>query len=187
MIQQNHIDLKFCVSNVCPDIHNRKRSGALSFMFGARISIVIRPRRPTFSTFCAAFTSVPHHQSVPLLKQRIVSSCATSIIPIMSEAPAWPTHSGFTHCLGCQVFAQADPAYARRTILHARALLDFADAFRGLAGKSVPALAGVYNSTAYRDDLAWAAAWLYVATGEESYRDRALGFLAESRQHEADR
>lgn len=80
-----------------------------------------------------------------------------------------------------------DRDYARRTVDHARSLFDFADAFRGLAGKSVPALAGVYNSTAFRDDLAWAAAWLYVATSEESYRDRAMGFLAESRLHEPDR
>eukprot|EP00884_Botryococcus_braunii_P022001 jgi/Botrbrau1/8485/Bobra.0237s0100.1 len=86
-----------------------------------------------------------------------------------------------------RVFASVDNEYAVRALQHARQLLDFANFYRGLAGKSVPALAGVYNSTAYRDDLAWAAAWLFVATGETDYRERALGFLQESRQEEPDR
>jgi endoglucanase len=95
--------------------------------------------------------------------------------------------AGFQRLCGEQVFAPSDEKYAAQALYHARQLLDFADQYRGLAGDSVPALAGVYNSSAYRDDLAWAAAWLLVATGEEVYRERAIGFLAESRQEEPDR
>jgi endoglucanase len=85
------------------------------------------------------------------------------------------------------VFKAVDPPYASQTLSHARQLYEFADKYRGLAGDSVPDLAAVYPASAYLDDLAWAAAWLYVASGEEIYLKQARGLLEESRRVEPGR
>lgn len=45
----------------------------------------------------------------------------------------------------------------------------------------------VYTSTAYRDDLAWAAAWIALASGERSYADEAAGWLADAWKTETER
>ena len=44
----------------------------------------------------------------------------------------------------------------------------FAAANEGLVADAVPEVSYVYMSTSYLDDLAYAAAWLNVATGESS-------------------
>lgn len=36
-----------------------------------------------------------------------------------------------------------------------------------------------YNSSSYRDDLAWAAAWMYRATGDGAYLNDAYTFWTE--------
>lgn len=36
-----------------------------------------------------------------------------------------------------------------------------------------------YNSTSYRDDLTWAAAWLYKATGDKDYLSNAYKYWVE--------
>jgi len=41
----------------------------------------------------------------------------------------------------------------------------FAGAYEGLVSDSVPQVSYAYLSTSYLDDLAYAAAWLYKATG----------------------
>lgn len=38
------------------------------------------------------------------------------------------------------------------------------------------AMIGTYNSTSYRDDLAWAAAWLYKATNDSKYEHDAYRY-----------
>ena len=45
----------------------------------------------------------------------------------------------------------------------------FATTYPGLVGDSVSEVSNLYFSTSYRDDLAWAAIWLYQATGDSSY------------------
>ncbi len=45
----------------------------------------------------------------------------------------------------------------------------FATTYPGLVGNSVPEVSNLYFSTSFRDDLAWAAIWLYQATGDSSY------------------
>ena len=45
----------------------------------------------------------------------------------------------------------------------------FATTYPGLVGDSVAEVSNLYFSTSYRDDLAWAAIWLYQATGDSSY------------------
>ena len=41
-----------------------------------------------------------------------------------------------------------------------------------------------YNSTSYRDDLTWASAWLYKATGDAGYLSDAYAFWTEHSNQE---
>ena len=41
-----------------------------------------------------------------------------------------------------------------------------------------------YNSTSYRDDLTWAAAWLYKATNDPGYLSDAYAFWTEHTNQE---
>jgi len=72
------------------------------------------------------------------------------------------------------LFRADDPAYAAKLILHARSLFAFADQHRGTYVNSIPDARNYYNSySGYYDELVWAAAWLYRATGENHYLVKA--------------
>lgn len=72
------------------------------------------------------------------------------------------------------VFREKDPAYSTRLLEHARQLFAFAIQFQGRYSDSVPAAQPFYKShTGYWDELVWAAAWLYRATGQKSYLAQA--------------
>ncbi|HLI69733.1 MAG TPA: glycoside hydrolase family 9 protein [Ktedonobacteraceae bacterium] len=58
----------------------------------------------------------------------------------------------------------SDPTYAAQCLDYAKALYTFAVQNRGLGYSG-----GFYNSSGDADDLAWAAIWLYIATGQQSY------------------
>jgi endoglucanase len=58
----------------------------------------------------------------------------------------------------------SDATYAAKCLDYAQALYRFAVANRGLGYSG-----GFYNSSGDSDDLAWAAIWLYIATGQQSY------------------
>lgn len=91
------------------------------------------------------------------------------------------------------VFADTDAAYAATLLEHAEQLFAFADSTKGTDGKDtayvncVTAAANFYNSTneggyapgatkMYWDELAYASVWLYRATGDASYLERAKEF-----------
>lgn len=66
------------------------------------------------------------------------------------------------------VFAQDDPEYSALCLSHARELFAFANETR--SDKGYTAAEGFYTSySGFYDELMWAAAWLYLATGEDSY------------------
>ena len=68
------------------------------------------------------------------------------------------------------LFKDSDSAYSDECLLHARQLYSFADNFRGKYADSISDAAKFYYSWGvYDDELAWAALWLYRATGEETY------------------
>jgi len=72
------------------------------------------------------------------------------------------------------LFRSTDPAYADLLLAHARKLFIFADTYRGKYTDAIPDAASYYNSySGYFDELTWAAAWLYRATGETAYLDKA--------------
>ena len=70
------------------------------------------------------------------------------------------------------IFEESDPEYSALCLEHAESLYEFADSTRSDAGYT--AANGFYNSwSGFYDELAWAGAWLYIATGNEAYLDNA--------------
>ncbi|XP_022848852.1 endoglucanase-like [Olea europaea var. sylvestris] len=68
------------------------------------------------------------------------------------------------------VFKVADSKYSDRLLRHSKLLFEFADKFRGSYQGSCP----FYCSySGYQDELLWAAAWLYKASGDNSYLNYA--------------
>lgn len=67
------------------------------------------------------------------------------------------------------VFKSTDPTYSSSLLKHAKQLFDFADKYTGIYSVTFPDLAKYYKSSDYHDELLWAAAWLYHATGDLTY------------------
>ncbi|KAK9683478.1 hypothetical protein RND81_10G143800 [Saponaria officinalis] len=67
-------------------------------------------------------------------------------------------------------FSGHDDKYSARLLKHARQLFKFAKNHQGKYSDSVPAAAKFYSSSGFQDELMWAAAWLYIATEQESYK-----------------
>lgn len=54
-------------------------------------------------------------------------------------------------------------------------LFEFADKYRGKYDESMEVVKGYYSSlSGYKDELLWAALWLYKATGEMLYFDYVI-------------
>ncbi|XP_038057262.1 endoglucanase 4-like [Patiria miniata] len=67
-------------------------------------------------------------------------------------------------------FRQTDPTYAEELLQNAIELYAFADQYRGTYTNAIPNAASFYNSySGYGDELAWSAAWLARATGNNTY------------------
>ena len=69
------------------------------------------------------------------------------------------------------IFKDKDPEYAEICLKHAKELFEFADATRSDTGYTKAN--GYYTSSGFWDELTWAATWLYMATGESDYLDKA--------------
>ncbi len=75
------------------------------------------------------------------------------------------------------VFRATDSAYADTLLQNAVQLYNFADTYRGKYSDSIPDAANYYNSwSGYNDELVWGATWLYKATGNTSYLDKAESY-----------
>ena len=73
------------------------------------------------------------------------------------------------------IFRDTDPNYADTLLEHARQLYDFADKYRGAYSDCITNAADFYRSwSGYQDELTWGAVWLYLATGEQDYLDKAI-------------
>jgi hypothetical protein len=76
-------------------------------------------------------------------------------------------------------FRPTDPAYANTLVGHARQLYAFADTVRRRYSDCITDAAGYYRSfSGYNDELVWGAIWLYRATGETAYLDKAESYYA---------
>ncbi|CBY11538.1 unnamed protein product [Oikopleura dioica] len=79
---------------------------------------------------------------------------------------------------GYLIFKDLDSAFANECLSHAKELYDFAYNFRGKYSDCIPA-SDFYNSWGgYNDELAWGAAWLYRATGDDSYLAKSNEFYS---------
>ena len=71
------------------------------------------------------------------------------------------------------LFKEDDSEYSQLCLKHAIEIYEFADTYRGDYTQSVPSVVSFYAShSGYNDELAWAALWLYRATGEEKYYEK---------------
>lgn len=89
-----------------------------------------------------------------------------------AETPASDQAAGAAAALAVHslLVASSDPAYSAKLLDTAKALYAFAVQYRGLGYSG-----GFYNSSYDEDELAWAAVWLYLATGQRSYLTDILG------------
>ena len=70
--------------------------------------------------------------------------------------------------------AAGQTEYGNTLIRHAKELFEFATKHPGRYSDSIPDAAAFYRSwSGYEDELAWAAAWMYKATQEQTYLDEA--------------
>ncbi|XP_054820024.1 endoglucanase 11-like isoform X2 [Prosopis cineraria] len=68
------------------------------------------------------------------------------------------------------VFRRTNPHYSHLLLQHAQQLFEFGDKYRGKYDESIGVAKGYYSSVSgYRDELLWAAIWLYKATENEEY------------------
>lgn len=74
----------------------------------------------------------------------------------------------------------SDSTYSDDLLLRAKALYVFAEtkAWK-LYGASSPQVNSLYPSSNYQDKLVWAALWLYKATGEEIYFNKAINYYTQ--------
>nr|QFE31800.1 GH9 cellulase [uncultured bacterium] len=71
-------------------------------------------------------------------------------------------------------FRPTDPDYADTLLTHATQLYEFADNYRGKYSDCITDARNFYKSwNGYWDELVWAAVWLYKATGDPSYLQKA--------------
>ncbi len=75
------------------------------------------------------------------------------------------------------IFADRDPAYAAKCISHAKQLFAFAENTK--SDKGYTAASGYYTSySGFYDELSWAGVWLYLATGDAAYLNKAEAYVA---------
>jgi len=76
-------------------------------------------------------------------------------------------------------FRPTDPTYANTLLSHARQLYSFADTYRGKYSDCITDAAGYYQSwSGYNDELVWGAIWMYRATSEAAFLDKAQSYYA---------
>ena len=74
----------------------------------------------------------------------------------------------------CIIFKESDAAYSQKLLAHAKKLYAFADTYRGKYPDAISDAQGYYNSfSGYKDELVWGACWLYQATQDAAYLQKA--------------
>lgn len=76
------------------------------------------------------------------------------------------------------IFKDTDAEYSETCLQHAKDLFEFADESK--SDKGYTEANGYYSvSSGFWDELSWAATWLYMATNDKSYLDKAEGYVEE--------
>ncbi len=77
------------------------------------------------------------------------------------------------------IFVNDDPIYSAELLDNAIALYNFADTYRGKYSDAISDATAFYNSwSGYNDELVWGAIWLYRATGDIAYLNKAIADYA---------
>lgn len=72
------------------------------------------------------------------------------------------------------VLKETNPNFASKCLDHSKTLYDFADNYRGKYSDVITDAQTFYKSwSGYKDELVWGAIWLYRATNDNSYLDKA--------------
>jgi endoglucanase len=71
------------------------------------------------------------------------------------------------------IFKDVNPAYSAQLLSSALKAYDFASKYIGSYNNAIWDAANFYRSSNMYDDLAWAAVWLAVRTGEQKFKDQA--------------
>ncbi|WP_051624286.1 glycoside hydrolase family 9 protein [Clostridium akagii] len=75
------------------------------------------------------------------------------------------------------ILKDSDASYSAKCLKHAEDLFNFADTTKSDVGYQ--AANGYYNSwSGFYDELSWAAVWLYLATNDSSYLNKAESYVA---------
>lgn len=75
------------------------------------------------------------------------------------------------------IFKDSDKEYSDLCLQHAKDLFEFADETR--SDKGYTKADTYYSSGSFYDDLSFAATWLYIATGDKEYLDKAESYVPE--------
>lgn len=112
-----------------------------------------------------AFWGPPEVNPSPRPSYAVTESCPGSDLTGQSAAALAASYL---------LFKDSDPSYAATLLTHAKSLYEFADDYRGKYDQCITAAQGYYNSwSGYWDELVWGAIWLYKATGDQTYLDKA--------------
>jgi hypothetical protein len=77
---------------------------------------------------------------------------------------------------GSILFKTSDPVYSQKLLDTAKKIYKFAETYQGNNGYT--AANGFYSSySGYNDELAWGAVWLYKATGDPTYLQKAETYI----------
>lgn len=88
--------------------------------------------------------------------------------------------SAATLAAAAVLFSGVDDGYASNLRTHAEQLFAFADTHRGKYSDSITEADNYYRSwNGYNDELVWGAVWLYKATGQQHYLDKAKQYYDE--------
>ncbi|WP_232522373.1 glycoside hydrolase family 9 protein [Marinimicrobium alkaliphilum] len=113
---------------------------------------------------------------------KIPNSRASMKIDLDCPGPDLAAETAAAMAASSMVFEPTDATYAQTLMSHAVDLYDFAEATTGEDGTDnaysncITDAQSFYNSThgVYWDEMAWGAVWLWRATGDDHYLDRAL-------------
>ena len=119
-----------------------------------------------------------HYHWVPA--EQIADQTARPSFAIDASNPGSDAAAGTASALASAavLFRGTDDAYADELVKNAEALYEFAETYRGKYSDSVPAANPFYTSwSGEGDELALGGAWMYRATGEEEYLDKAENYF----------
>lgn len=77
------------------------------------------------------------------------------------------------------VFKNLNETYSNELLAHSIDLYEFGKRYKGLFQDVIPKTMEYYEFLSYKDDLCWAAIWLYKANRNRTYLNEALEFYKE--------